>query len=295
MLAKALVFAALLQCLNLTEAKANKIKSLKAHVHMATSMTNLGPFKNHKNDIYVKIAKEGVEVELSKDKQQQKSQWNAIDGANVHGWKIDVDGLRFKESKFEIMCKASKGLDTDETVVIGYHCQKDDAKKEDPKKDAKEDPKKDAKEDPKKDGAKEDPKPDGAKEDPKPDGAKERFSETKDKSKGVDAEGEPSPDFPIKTGYDIQEDPSDCCAKEFDELDEDDKNFDPRIRFWHRCQSGPYNGLSLCSRYKYIAADVNGYYGCSYMTADGYCNQSFRHDWVQFDPNDLPGIFNPQK
>jgi len=283
----------------MADANNNRIKTLKAHVEMATTTLSFGPFRNHKNDIYVKLAKDGVPVKLSKEEQVAKPEWNAIEGANVHGWKIDVDGLRFKETKFNIVCKADKGLDTSDTVVIGYHCQKSDKKSE--KKDVK---KSDAKENTGKTGKKEDKAKEKKDKNSDPDEGKkeekdknsERFSETKDKSKGTnDKEGEPTADFPIKNGYDIQEDPSDCCAKEFDELDEEDKNFDPRVRFWHRCDSGPYNGLSLCSRYKYIAADKNGYYGCGFMTADGYCVESFRHDWMPFDPNDLPGIFNPQK
>jgi opacity protein-like surface antigen len=72
-----------------------------------------------------------------------------------------------------------------------------------------------------------------------------------------------------------------------------DPDFNTRIRFWHRCANGPYNGLSLCKRYKFTAVDSEGYYGCSQLTANGYCVESFRHEWMEFNPNDLPFTINP--
>jgi hypothetical protein len=72
-----------------------------------------------------------------------------------------------------------------------------------------------------------------------------------------------------------------------------DPDFNTRIRFWHRCANGPYNGLSLCKRYKFTAVDSQGYYGCSQLTSNGYCVESFRHEWMEFNPNDLPFTVNP--
>jgi len=72
-----------------------------------------------------------------------------------------------------------------------------------------------------------------------------------------------------------------------------DPDFNTRIRFWHRCANGPYNGLSLCKRYKFTAVDSQGYYGCSQLTSDGFCVESFRHEWMEFNPNDLPFTMNP--
>jgi len=72
-----------------------------------------------------------------------------------------------------------------------------------------------------------------------------------------------------------------------------DPDFNTRVRFWHRCANGPYNGLSLCKRYKFTAVDSQGYYGCSQLTSNGYCMESFRHEWMEFNPNELPFTVNP--
>jgi hypothetical protein len=72
-----------------------------------------------------------------------------------------------------------------------------------------------------------------------------------------------------------------------------DPDFNERIRFWHRCANGPYNGLSLCKRYQFVGVDSQGYYGCSQLTANGYCVESFRHEWMEFNPDDLAFTVNP--
>jgi len=72
-----------------------------------------------------------------------------------------------------------------------------------------------------------------------------------------------------------------------------DPDFNTRVRFWHRAANGPYNGLSLSKRYKFTAVDSQGYYGCSQLTSNGYCMESFRHEWMEFNPNDLPFTVNP--
>jgi len=95
------------------------------------------------------------------------------------------------------------------------------------------------------------------------------------------------PAWDVKTGYD-----ADPKATPYDDKDDGD-TWDPRVRFWHRCGGGPSNGLSLCDRHNYIAADAMGYYGCEYLTRDGYCVQSYRHEWMEFNPGDLPFVFNP--
>lgn len=102
------------------------------------------------------------------------------------------------------------------------------------------------------------------------------------------------PEWPIKTGYDALHDQTAVNdeTKPYDDADETTV-WDPRVRFWHRCAGGEHNGLSLCNRYRFIAADAQGYYGCDYMTEDSYCVQSYRHEWVEFNPNDLPFVFNP--
>lgn len=99
------------------------------------------------------------------------------------------------------------------------------------------------------------------------------------------------PAWPIKTGYDAQEGQDNPNAGPYDA--EDKMDWDPRVRFWHRCEGGGNNGLSLCSRYSYIGADAQGYYGCDFLTEDEYCVQSFRHEWAEFNPNDLPNNYNP--
>jgi len=95
------------------------------------------------------------------------------------------------------------------------------------------------------------------------------------------------PEWPVETGYDPDPKPA-----PFDEKD-DGAEWDPRVRFWHRCAGGDRNGLSLCDRYNYIAADAMGYYGCEYLTRDGYCIKSYRHEWKEFNPDDLPFLVNP--
>lgn len=101
------------------------------------------------------------------------------------------------------------------------------------------------------------------------------------------------PGWPIKTGYDALSDQENMAAEPFDDKDHT-ADWDPRVRFWHRCAGGENNGLSLCNRYRFIAADAQGYYGCDYMTQDTYCVQSYRHEWVEYNPNDLPFVFNPE-
>lgn len=87
--------------------------------------------------------------------------------------------------------------------------------------------------------------------------------------------------WPVKTGYEAG-------------AAVPDEGFDPRVRFWHRCAKNKrMDSLSLCNRYSYIGANSLGYYGCQYLTVDGYCIKSYRHEWVEFNPNDLPFVFNP--
>jgi len=86
-------------------------------------------------------------------------------------------------------------------------------------------------------------------------------------------------EWPIKTGYEAE--------------GGTDQGFEPRVRFWHRCDNDKNDNLSLCNKYNYIGADSMGYYGCQYLTSDGYCVKSFRHEWVEFSPNDLPFAYNP--
>lgn len=93
--------------------------------------------------------------------------------------------------------------------------------------------------------------------------------------------------WPVKTGYD-----GDYHPEAFDAKDEQDMKFDPRVRFWHRCADDS-NKLSLCNKYNFIGADAMGYYGCDYTTVDGFCVKSYRHEWVEFNPNDLPFVYNP--
>lgn len=93
--------------------------------------------------------------------------------------------------------------------------------------------------------------------------------------------------WPVKTGYNGDYEP-----EAFDDKDKQDMEFDPRVRFWHRCSDNT-NQLSLCNKYNYIGADAMGYYGCEYTTVDGYCVKSYRHEWVEFNPNDLAFVHNP--
>lgn len=102
-----------------------------------------------------------------------------------------------------------------------------------------------------------------------------------------------APLWPIKTGYDALHDQKPLHSAKYDDQDESDI-WDPRVRFWHRCAGGKNNGLSMCNRYRFVGADSAGYYGCDYMTEDSYCVQSYRHEWVEFNPNDLPFAFNPE-
>lgn len=101
------------------------------------------------------------------------------------------------------------------------------------------------------------------------------------------------PLWPVKTGYDALSDQTDPNTEKYDQED-DTLDWDPRVRFWHRCAGGANNGLSLCNRYRFIGADAQGYYGCDYMTQDTYCVQSYRHEWTEFNPNDLAFVFNPE-
>lgn len=101
------------------------------------------------------------------------------------------------------------------------------------------------------------------------------------------------PGWPIKTGYDALHDQENAVPTKLDDEDETTE-WDPRVRFWHRCAGGAHNGLSLCNRYRFVGADAQGYYGCDYMTQDSYCVQSYRHEWQEYNPNDLPFVFNPE-